>query len=294
MPYDAVRSGRAAPAPAIEAFRRKIPLRLPLLAGNWKMNKTIGDALAFAGAFIPEMLNVMGEKAGQGPGSLVWPELLICPPFTAIPALAAVLSGYPVGVGAQDGFWQEKGAFTGEVSTAMLKDAGCSYVIVGHSERRHVMGETDEMARKKVRAVLGSGMKPILCVGETIEQREKGDTYRVCETMTREGLGEVRGDEIPRAVIAYEPVWAIGTGKEARPEDARDAIRHIRATVDSMFGSGASEGMRVLYGGSVKSANIRAFMGYPEIDGALVGGASLDPIEFAKLVLEVRKGRPEA
>lgn len=257
-------------------------MRLPLLAANWKMNKTIGEALAFSGAFIPEI----PEE------SSVWPEILICPPFTAIPALSAAVSGHPIGVGAQDVFWQDKGAFTGEVSTAMLKDAGCSYVIVGHSERRHIMGESDDMVQKKVRAALDGGLKPILCVGETLEQREAGDTRKICEGMVREGLRGVAREWIPRVVIAYEPVWAIGTGKEAKPEDAGDVISHLRTTVDSMFGEGAGEEIRVLYGGSVKSGNIRSFMAHPEIDGALVGGASLDPHEFAKLFSEIGKVRP--
>jgi len=264
-------------------------LRLPLLAANWKMNKTIGDALAFAGAFIPEMLEVVGFMAGsQEPA---WPELLICPPFTAVPAVSAAMAGYPVAIGAQDVFWQDKGSFTGEVSPAMLKDAGCSYVIVGHSERRHVLGETDEWVHKKLRAALDHGLRPILCVGETLQEREAGDTHRVCETMTREGLRGVNKDEVRSVVIAYEPVWAIGTGKEAKPEDARDVIVRLRATVDSMFGDGASSEMRVLYGGSVRPGNLKPFMAHPEIDGALVGGASLDPIEFAKMALEIRKGR---
>lgn len=280
-------------------------MRLPLLAANWKMNKTIGDALAFAGAFIPEMLDVMGLRNRDGNAAGVaaptgaesgektaWPELVICPPFTAIPALSAAMSGYPVAIGAQDVFWQEKGAFTGEVSPAMLKDAGCSYVIVGHSERRHVLNESDDWVRKKLRAALDCGLKPVLCVGETLQEREAGGTYRVCDTMAREGLKGVTKEELPSVVIAYEPVWAIGTGKEAKPDDARDVIAHLRATVDSVFGKAAGDQMRVLYGGSVKAGNIRSFMAHAEIDGALVGGASLDPFEFAKLALEIRKGRP--
>ncbi|MEX0974835.1 MAG: triose-phosphate isomerase [Bacillota bacterium] len=261
-------------------------MRVPLLAANWKMNKTIPDALAFAGAFVPQMLNVTGGNA--------WPEVLICPPFTAIPALAAALSSYQVAVGAQDLHWQEKGAFTGQVSPVMLRDAGCSYAIVGHSERRHLLGETDEMARKKVRSALDFGLRPVLCVGETLEQREKGDTYEVVETMTRQGLLAAKRDELPAVVIAYEPVWAIGTGKEAKPEDARDVIVRIRATIDSVFGQGASGDVRVLYGGSVKSGNIRSFIAHDEVDGALVGGASLDPVEFARMIFELRKGRPQA
>lgn len=260
-------------------------MRVPLLAANWKMNKTIPDALAFAGAFVPQMQNVTGGAP--------WPEIVVCPPFTAIPALAAALSSYPVQVGAQDLFWQEKGAFTGEVSAAMLRDAGCSYVIVGHSERRHLLGETDAMVQKKVRAALDSGLRPVLCVGETLEQREKGLTHTVVEDMTRLGFGLVKAGEVQDVVIAYEPVWAIGTGKEARPDDAREVIDRVRETVTSVLGEGAGQVVRVLYGGSVKSSNVRLFLAHDEIDGALVGGASLDPNEFAKMVFEVRKGRPQ-
>ena len=261
-------------------------MRVPLLAANWKMNKTIPDALAFAGAFVPQMLEVTGGSD--------WPEIIVCPPFTSIPSLSAALSSYPVKVGAQDLYWLEKGAFTGEMSPAMLKDAGCAYVIVGHSERRQLMGETDDAVEKKVRAALDFGLRPILCVGETLEQRENGDALNIVEAMTRRGLGSVKPGEIREAVIAYEPVWAIGTGREAKPEDAREVIARIRATVDSLFGEGTGETVRVLYGGSVKSKNLRSFIAQREIDGALVGGASLDPTEFAKMVFEMRKGRPQA
>ena len=180
-------------------------MRVPLLAANWKMNKTITDALAFAGAFVPQMLEVTGGSD--------WPEIVVCPPFTAIPSLSAALSSYPVKVGAQDLYWLEKGAFTGEISPAMLKDAGCSYAIVGHSERRQLMGETDDAVQKKVRAALNFGLRPIMCVGETLEQREKGDAHKVVEAMTRLGLASVNRDEVQQVVLAYEPVWAIEIGR---------------------------------------------------------------------------------
>jgi len=279
-------------------------VRRPLLVANWKMNKTIRETLAFVGEFIPEALSIIGSECGEQAAEVVteagggkgetWPEVVICPPFTSIPAISAALAPYPVGVGAQDLFWAEKGAYTGEVSGTMLKDAGCSYVIVGHSERRHILGESDEWARKKVRAALDAGLRPILCVGETLQEREAELTHKVCETMTREGLGAVKPEEVGLVTIAYEPVWAIGTGKEARGEDARDVVIKIRSVVDGMFGEGSAEAMRVLYGGSVKAANIRQFVSYPEIDGALVGGASLDPLEFARIALEIKKGRARA
>ncbi len=260
-------------------------MRVPMLTANWKMNKTIDDALAFAGAFVPQMLEVTGGAD--------WPEVVVCPPFTSIPSLSAAFSSYPVRVGAQNLYWLEKGAYTGEISPAMLKEAGCTYVIVGHSERRGLMGETDEVVQKKVRAALDFGLRPIMCVGETQKQREAGNALDVVEEMTRLGLALVKPHELPSLVMAYEPVWAIGTGKEAKPEDARQVIVRIRETLDSVFGASANEVVRVLYGGSVKSGNLRSFISHEEIDGALVGGASLDPGEFAKMVFEMRKGRSQ-
>ncbi len=259
-------------------------MRTPLLAANWKMNKTIEEALQFVGPFL------QAANAEEGKG--LWPEILICPPFTALPALSAALAESSVGLGGQDVFWEKQGAFTGEISPGMLKDAGCTYVIVGHSERRHLLGETDEMVEAKVRAALNEGLRPVICVGETLEEREKGDTYEVCRRMTRLGLAGVKPDEASSVVMAYEPVWAIGTGKEAKPEDAGKVVRHIRETVDAVLGPGGSAQVRVLYGGSVKSANIRQFMLDEDIDGALVGGASLDPVEFARIASEIRKVRP--
>jgi triosephosphate isomerase len=281
-------------------------LRVPLLAANWKMNKTVGETVSFAGAFIPEIRSLLdswtGPRSGAsgdagsdipGEASEPWPEILICPPFTSLPALSSLFASYPIRLGAQNVYWEPKGAFTGEISPSMLKDLGCRYVIVGHSERRHILGETGEMVAKKVRAVLDEGLKPILCVGETLAERERGDALKVNSEMTRDGLSQVKKDEASRVVIAYEPVWAIGTGKEARPQDAAEVVSRIRETVDSLFGTGVAEDVRVLYGGSVKSTNIRSFMTREEIDGALVGGASLDALEFARLVFEVLKARPD-
>lgn len=261
-------------------------MRIPLIAANWKMNKTVGETLSFAGSFLSEIQSLLDAETH-------WPEILICPPFTSIPALSSIVASRPVSVGAQDVYWQAKGAFTGEVSPLMLRDLGCTYVIVGHSERRHIIGEGGDLIRKKVRAALDAGLKPVLCVGETLEEREQGDALKVNAEMTKEGLSDVSAAEIPLVVIAYEPVWAIGTGKEARPDDAVEVIREIRGTIDGMFGEGVSADARVLYGGSVKPGNIRSFMLREEIDGALVGGASLDPVEFAKLTFEVLKARPK-
>lgn len=281
-------------------------MRVPLLAANWKMNKTVGETVSFVGAFIPEIRSLLDSwsaapdgsspgvrREGSGVTSGPWPEILICPPFTSLPAISSLLASYPISIGAQNVYWQARGAFTGEISPLMLKDLGCRYVIVGHSERRHIMGETDEMVAKKVRAALDEGLKPVLCVGETLAEREKGDAFKVNSEMTAGGLSGVKKEEVSQVVIAYEPVWAIGTGKEARPDDAAEVIGRIRETIDSLYGKGVSEDVRVLYGGSVKSANIRSFMTREDIDGALVGGASLDPIEFARLAFEVLRARPD-
>lgn len=257
-------------------------MRVPLVAGNWKMNKTVGEALAFVSGLNP-LLSDETRKRG-------WPEILICPPFTAVPAVSAALANTEVKVGAQNLSWEKKGAYTGEVSGLMLKDCGCEYVIVGHSERRHILGETDEVIGKKVRAALDCGLKPILCVGETLEEREAGQTLELCRRQTEQGLSAVKPEEIASVVIAYEPVWAIGTGKEAKPDDAEEVIDSIRDTMGKMFGDAAAD-VRVLYGGSVKSGNIRGFMVKETIDGALIGGASLDPEEFLRIVSEVLKTR---
>jgi triosephosphate isomerase len=261
-------------------------MRKPLLAANWKMNKTIDEMLAFASEF-------SGQNLSQGEKGSSWPEVVICPPFVTIPGLSAALSNFSASVGAQNLHWETNGAFTGEVSAPMLVNAGCDYVIIGHSERRQLFGETDDTVKKKMRAALDAGLKPIVCVGETLEEREQGKAFDVVETMTKEAMESVKPEEVAKIVVAYEPVWAIGTGKEAKPEDAEEVINKIRETLDGMFGQGASEPVRVLYGGSVKSANVRGFMEKDTIDGALVGGASLDPVEFGKILAEVEKTRPE-
>jgi triosephosphate isomerase len=258
-------------------------VRIPLVAGNWKMNKTIGEALTFSSG-----LSAFLKEETRKPG---WPEILIFPPFTALPALSGALAETEVKVGAQNLSWEKRGAFTGEISGSMLKDAGCEYVIAGHSERRHIFGETDEVVGRKVRAALDADLHPILCVGETFEQREAGETLAVCRTMTEMGLAPVTPDEVGSVVVAYEPVWAIGTGRDAKPDDAEEVIDSIRDTMARMFKDAAKD-VRILYGGSVKSINIRGFMLKETIDGALIGGSSLDPEEFLRIVVEVQKTRP--
>lgn len=258
-------------------------MRIPLVAGNWKMNKTIGEALTFSSG-----LSAFLKDETRKPG---WPEILVCPPFIALPALAGALTGTEIKVGAQNLSWEKKGAFTGEVSGSMVKDAGCEYVIAGHSERRHIFGETDEVVGRKVRAALDAGLRPILCVGETLGEREAGETLAVCRTMTEMGLAAVTPEELGTVVVAYEPVWAIGTGKDAKPDDAEEVIDSIRDTMARVF-KDAAQNVRILYGGSVKSTNIRGFMSKETIDGALIGGSSLDPEEFLRIVVEVQKTRP--
>jgi len=264
--------------------------RRPLLAANWKMYKTRAQARAFVAEFLSR-LNAGGV------------DVVICPPFTAIDTVARLVEGHPVAVGAQDVFWEEEGAFTGEVSPGMLVEAGCRYVIVGHSERRHLFGETDEQVARKLRAVLRHGLVPILCVGETLAEREAGETEQVVARQIDRALGQAGPGEagptggapagagaaevLPpgtELVVAYEPVWAIGTGRNARPEDAAEVAAFIRERAARYLGRERSERLRVLYGGSVKPANIAGFAARPELDGALVGGASLDPGSFAEIV----------
>ena len=259
-------------------------MRKPLIAANWKMNKNIGEAVSFAGVFAERLYRRFPDKD-------IPVDVLVCPTFLSIPALCALFSNEPIDIGAQNMYWEEKGAFTGEVSPRMLKDAGCSYVIVGHSERRHIFGETDDDVAKKARAALDHGLRPIICVGETLEEREDGKTADVVSQMVEAAFSLVRPEEILYCTVAYEPYWAIGTGKEARPDDAQEVVLGIRDKIDDLYKEDLSGDLRVLYGGSVKSANVRSFMSRECIDGVLVGGASLDPDEFFKIVEEGYKAR---
>ncbi len=212
------------------------------------------------------------------------PETLLCPPFTALAAVREAIQGSPLKLGAQDVYWEAKGAFTGEISTAMLVDAGCSHVILGHSERRHILGETDEMVNRKLRAALAAGLVPIVCVGELLAERDKGVTNEVVERQVTLGFKGLTAAETARAVIAYEPVWAIGTGRNATPAQACEVHCHIRCIITKLAGVDVAQEMRILYGGSVKPENTRELMAEKEIDGALVGGASLDATGFAQIV----------
>jgi triosephosphate isomerase len=211
-------------------------------------------------------------------------EAGVCPPFVYLDAVAGALKGSAVSLGAQNMYFEKEGAFTGEVSAAMLLDSSCRYVILGHSERRHVIGETDALINKKVLAAVAAGLKPILCVGELLAEREAGSTEAVVKRHVVEGLKGVTADKAATAVIAYEPVWAIGTGRTATPAQAQEAHAFIRSVVAQAGGQPAAHALRILYGGSVKPDNIQALMAQPDLDGGLVGGASLDATSFAKII----------
>ena len=245
-------------------------MRRLLIAGNWKMHKTIPEALDLVRE-LKELVRNVNDR-----------DILVCPPFTALYPVSRELEGSNIVLGGQNMYFEEQGAFTGEISPLMLKDAGCSYVILGHSERRHIFGETDELVNKKVLSAINHGLIPILCVGELLEERESGKTQEVVEKQVREGLKGVDGDN--EFVIAYEPVWAIGTGKTATPELAEEVHLFIRRVLSDMFGSEKANSVRILYGGSVKPENAAGLLNMENIDGALVGGASLKAESFAKIV----------
>lgn len=246
-------------------------MKTPLIAGNWKMNKTVADAREMVFSLISMI--VSSEV-----------EVVLAPPFTALHAVHDIIRGTKVKLGAQDLFWEDKGTYTGEVSPPMLIDIGCSYVIVGHSERREHFGETNASVNKKIMAALKNGLTPIMCIGETIQERETGKTFMVLENEILEGLRGISTEQVRGIVIAYEPIWAIGTGKTARPEEANEAHLFIRGRVRDIFGKDGSEVLRIIYGGSVIPENIDSLMAQPEIDGALVGGASLKAESFARIV----------
>jgi triosephosphate isomerase (TIM) len=250
--------------------------RRPIVAANWKMHKTHLEAI--------QDVQKLSYLLDRDDAERV--EVVICPPFTALRSVQTLMESdrLPYGLGAQDVHWEDKGALTGEVAPGMLEALKVSYVIVGHSERRERFGETDANVARKARAAFGHGMTPIMCVGETAEERDTGRTTDKVVGQVREGFSKVGAEQASRAVIAYEPIWAIGTGRACAPSDAGEVIRAIRDTLETMYSTDVAETVRVQYGGSVKAGNIREFMAHPEIDGALVGGASLDPEEFALIV----------
>jgi len=245
-----------------------IKMRRPCLAANWKMNKTIPEAIDFVDSFLPAVSGI--DDA----------DILIAPPFPSLFALAEKLAGTEVRLSAQNVFYEEKGAFTGEVSPGMLRDAGCEYVIVGHSERRQYFYESDEIINRKIKAALKNGLRVIFCIGESLSERETGKTFDVLTGQIRNGLKDVGGEGL---IVAYEPVWAIGTGKTATPEQAQEAHSYIRSKLREVFG-GHADAIRILYGGSVTPENIDSLMACPDVDGGLVGGASLKSESFERIV----------
>ncbi len=250
--------------------------RKPMMAGNWKMHHTHLEAI--------QVVQKLGFRLDSTDYDKV--EVVVCPAFTALRSVQTTIEGdrLPIGLGAQDCHWETHGPYTGEVSPPMLAKLNVRYVIVGHSERRELFGETDEIVARKLRAVVGAGMSPILCVGETLEERDQGVTDDKVRRQIEKGLDGLSRDDAARCVVAYEPIWAIGTGRNATPDDANATIHVIRDHLRLGFDDALADGMRILYGGSVKPGNIAELMAMPDIDGGLVGGASLDPDEFARLV----------
>jgi len=252
-------------------------MRKKIVAANWKMNMTQAEA----GRFVESLLLDLGDISDV--------EVVIIPPFTAIAKVTESLGkAQNIKVGAQNMYWERSGAFTGEISAALLRDLFVRYVVLGHSERRALFGETDEIVNRKVRAALESTLRPIVCVGETLAQRDKGNVEKILSIQLRGSLAELTETELQETVIAYEPVWAIGTGRNATPEQAQQAHSFIRGTLGEMFDKTTAEHVRIQYGGSVKPDNGRELMDQPDIDGALVGGASLDPLSFAQIVEAAR------
>ena len=251
-------------------------MRIPFIAGNWKMFKTVHDAVVFVKelkSFVKDMNDV---------------EIVVAPPFTAVHAVAEAARNSNIGVAAQNVYWEREGAFTGEVAPGMIKEAGAEYVIVGHSERRRLFGETDALVNRKTIAALGASLIPIVCVGETLEERERNETLAILDRQMKNGLDQLTAGQIAEIVIAYEPVWAIGTGRNATSQQAGEVHAHIRTRLRQWFGGDAADQCHVIYGGSVKPDNIRELIAEPDVDGALVGGASLDVRSFVDIVSRSR------
>jgi triosephosphate isomerase (TIM) len=247
-------------------------MRIRFIAGNWKMFKTVHET----SVFVKELRSVVKDVGDV--------EIVVAPPFTAVHAAAEAARNTNIGVAAQDLYWEREGAFTGEVSAPMIKEAGAEYVIIGHSERRRLFGETDATVNRKIVAAIAAGLIPIVCVGETLEERERNETLAVLDRQIKNGLDTMTADRISNLVIAYEPVWAIGTGRTATAAQAQESHAHIRMRLRQWFGGDAADRCRVIYGGSVKPDNIRELIGEPDVDGALVGGASLDVKSFVEIV----------
>ncbi len=247
-------------------------MRKTIIAGNWKMYKTLKEGQELAVGLRRELYKI--ETV----------DIVICPPYTLLDYLSDALETSNIVLGAQDCYWQEEGAFTGEVSCNMIKDAGCSFVIIGHSERRQYFGETNDSVNKKLKAALKAGLLPIVCVGETLTERENNKTFEVLTDHVQNGLKDITAEDMEKIIIAYEPVWAIGTGKTATPQQAEEAHKFIRGLLSKLFSRETADITRIQYGGSVKPENITELMKQPDIDGALVGGASLSTESFSTIV----------
>ncbi len=248
------------------------PNRKPIVAGNWKMNNTVTEALSL----VAEIKRLAVESKNV--------DIVLCPPFTALQAVSGAISGTAIGLGAQNMHWEKAGAFTGEISASMLRELYCHYVIIGHSERRTLFGETDADVNRKVKTALASNLRPIVCVGETQKQRQANQTEAVIGAQVRAGLKEIGPDQFGPIIMAYEPVWAIGTGLTATPAQAQNVHKFIRGLLQELVGERVAQAVRIQYGGSVKPANAKELFGQPDIDGGLIGGAALDAASFMSIV----------
>ncbi len=256
-------------------------MRIPCIAANWKMFKTVQDAVVFA-----KELRSLAKDFDDV-------DIVVAPPFTALHAVADATRDTNVAVAGQDVYWEPEGPYTGEVSAGMLREAGAEYVIIGHSERRRLFGETDATVNRKLHAALAGDLVPIVCIGESLEEREGGDTLAVLDRQLRDGLAGIAAAQVENAIIAYEPIWAIGTGRNATPEQAGEAHAHIRLRLLESFGSDAGAACRLIYGGSVKPGNIAELIAQPDVDGALVGGASLEARSFFEIISNSQPGTTE-
>ena len=254
-------------------------MRTPFICGNWKMYKTVAEAVKY----VKELRALVKDVTGV--------EVVVAPTFTALHVAAEAARNSTVGIAAQDLYWEREGAFTGEISGPMIREAGAEYVIVGHSERRTLFGDTDATVNRKVAAAYAAGLVPIACIGETLDQRERQETFDVLDRQIQKGLDGLTSEQIAQLVIAYEPVWAIGTGRNATPAQAGEAHGHIRKRLRQWYGPDSAELCHVIYGGSVKPDNIADLIAQPDVDGALVGGASLDVRSFLEIVTRLRAGR---
>jgi triosephosphate isomerase len=247
--------------------------RLPLIAGNWKLHKTVEESIKTA-----EAINALNKKNADEV------EVMIAPVYTALYSVGTRIKGSSLKLGSQNIYWEEQGAFTGEISPGMLKDCNCDYAIIGHSERRQFFGETDSTVNKRIKAASKFGIKPVFCIGETESERDTGKTFNVLDKQVKDGLKDLTSGMLKDLVIAYEPVWAIGTGKTATTEQVDEVHTYLRSLLEKMFDSTLANNVRILYGGSVKPANINELMALKDVDGALVGGASLEAETFSKII----------